>query len=132
MKSGREPMKRVAFDIHGVIDRDPEFFSWLSHRLRDKGYEIHIITGGKYVDNARLLVKWGVYYDHFYSITDHHVELGTPIIEGCPDGEVCIADALWDRAKGDYCRKNNIHLIVDDTPRYEEFMHETHFEHWHN
>lgn len=123
-------MKKVAFDIHGVIDADPEFFSWLSHRLRDNGYTIYIITGGKYVENARLLKKWNVYYDHFYSITDHHRSIGTPMVDGCKDGDMCIADDLWDRAKGDYCKKHDIHLIVDDTPRYEDYMHKTHFEHW--
>ena len=130
MRLGRELMKKVAFDIHGVIDRDPEFFAWLSHRLKDNGWTIHIVTGGKYVDNARLLIKWGVYYDHFYSITDHHTQLGTPMLEGCADGDMCIADSLWDRAKGDYCNKHGIHYIVDNTPIYEKFMIETHFEHW--
>ena len=126
-------MQKVAFDIHGVIDADPEFFSWLSHRLRDNGYEIFIITGGKYVDNARLLKKWNIYYDHFYSITDHHRSIGTPMIEGCADGDMCIADDLWDRAKGNYCKKHDIHLIVDDTPRYELSMPDsTHFEHWYH
>lgn len=124
------PKRKVAFDIHGVIDADPEFFGWLSHRLKEKGYVIHIITGGKYVENARLLKKWNVYYDHFYSITDHHRSLGTPMVDGCKDGDMCIADDLWDRAKGDYCKKHDIHLIVDDTPRYEDYMHKTHFEHW--
>lgn len=123
-------MKKVAFDIHGVIDKDPEFFSWLSHRLRDNGYEIHVVTGGKYVDNVRLLKKWNVFYHCFYSITDDHVAKGTPILPGCADGQVCIADDLWDRAKGDYCNRYGIHLIVDDTPRYEDFMKETHFERW--
>lgn len=125
-------MKKVAFDIHGVIDADSEFFSWLSHRLRDKGTEIHIITGGRYSENVRLLKKWNIYYDNFFSITDYHKELGTPMLEGCADGEVCIVDELWDRAKGDYCKKHGIHLIVDDTPRYAGFMTDTHFEHWNN
>jgi len=124
-------MRKVAFDIHGVIDHDPSFFAWLSNRLRDKDYEIYIITGGRYAENARLLIKWGIYYDHFYSITDHHTSIGTPMLEGCKDGDMCIADEIWDRAKGDYCKKHGIHLIVDDTSRYEEYMHnDTHFEYW--
>lgn len=130
MKLGRELMKKVAFDIHGVIDADYEFFSWLSHLLKEKSVEVHIITGGRYSENARLLKNWNIYYDCFFSITDHHVALGTPIVPNCPDGQVCIADDLWDRAKGDYCKKHDIHLLVDDTPRYKDYMHKTHFERW--
>ena len=115
-------LKKIGLDIHGVIDHDPEFFSWLSSRLRDKGWEVHVITGGKWEHNEHLLAEWRMEYDTFFSITDKHVELGTPLKPDCPDGQVCIADNIWDREKGWYCSKNSISVMVDDTLHYSNYM----------
>lgn len=124
-------MKKIALDIHGVIDAEPEFFSWLSHYLSAKGWEIHVVTGGQWKHNMNKLHDWDIYFDHFFSITDHHIEVGTPQLPGKCDGDVCVADELWDCVKGYYCDENEIDLIIDDTPHYEDHMpHFTEFVHW--
>lgn len=124
--------RKIALDIHGVIDAEPEFFSWLSHHLHMKGWEVHIVTGGRLIHNKNHLFKWNIKWDHFYSITDHHIELGTPIVPGCPDGQVCIEDRTWNMAKGLYCREHDISILVDDSLMYKKYLrsYQTHFEHW--
>jgi len=121
-------MNKIALDIHGVIDQEPEFFSWLSRRLKLKEWEIHILTGGRYVHNEKLLKEWNIHYDHFFSITDYHLNLGTPMLPGTCDGEVCVTDELWDCVKGEYCGENNIilslmiHIDIDNICQMEQSL----------
>ena len=117
--------KKIALDIHGVIDDDPEFFSWLSRYLKSKGWEIHVLTGGRLSHNEQMLKDMNIHYDYFFSITDFHIERETPLMPNCPDGQVCVASHLWDPVKGHYCRLLDIDVIVDDTLLYKVYMPQT-------
>lgn len=127
----RSEYSSIALDIHGVIDQDPEFFSFLTKRLHSKNWKIHIVTGGRLKHNEQKLSNWGIYYDHFFSITDYHEWKGTPIIPGVCDGEICIEDKLWNSTKGQYCRAHAVDIIVDDSYIYKKYMpNETEFVWW--
>lgn len=124
-------MPKIALDIHGVIDAEPRFFSWLSNHLKDKGWEVHILTGGRLIHNEQMLKDAGIHYDQFFSITDYHLKLGTPAIKGVCDGGICVEDKLWNPVKGKYCEVIEIDILVDDTLMYKKYMpYFTHFEHW--
>ena len=43
---------KLGLDIHGVLDHNPELFT----HLASKYVEIHIITGGSFVDNKYDIV----------------------------------------------------------------------------
>lgn len=112
---------KIAFDIHGVIDTAPEFFSLISKLLVENKNEVHILTGREEVGAIRELEKFGIYYTHFFSISDHHKSIGTEMWED-EKGRPWLDDDLWNATKGEYCEKHKIDFCLDDTEVYGEFF----------
>jgi hypothetical protein len=118
---------KVGLDIHGVINKDPQFFKFLSNLIVDSGNEVHIITGGSW--NEELiseLIGYGIVWTHYFSVYDHLIEnrLETFGIVKFPDGteQLKFSDEVWDRVKGDYCHKMGIDIHLDDTDSYNKFF----------
>ena len=116
---------KLSLDYHGVIDALPGFFSFLTHAVVAAGGEVHILTGGtlsqKLEDELHAL---GVVWTHLESVYNHLLDTGAEIVGEVqfPDGTVQkkFADGLWDTAKGEYCRINEIDLHIDDTLIYND------------
>lgn len=116
---------KVGLDIHGVIDKLPEFFSFLSDSIIKNGGEVHIITGGSWDDNLISELKsYDVKWTHHFSVYDHMIENFKPT-----GGEVVFSDGTkqkkfknsdWNKVKGDYCRINNIDFHIDDKDFYTQ------------
>lgn len=110
---------RIGIDIHGVIDSLPDLFSFLSAAIISAGGEVYILTGSKVEQAKTELKKYNISYSHIFSIQDHHEKLGTPTNGTHPKyGFPMISDEYWDKTKGDFCRENNIDLMIDDTLSY--------------
>ena len=113
---------KIGFDVHGVCDKAPEFFSLISKLLVESGNEVHILTGRRVSDGAiEEIEELGIAYTHFFSISDYHKEVGTKIWED-ENGNPWLEGELWDRTKADYCEKNKIDFHIDDTERYGEYF----------
>jgi hypothetical protein len=118
---------KLGIDIHGVIDSLPDFFSFLTDSIIKNGGEVHIITGGSWnQDLEKELKSFGIKWTHNFSIYDYLIEIDTPTSGEIkfPDGTIqkkFVGDE-WDKAKGDYCSKNNISLHMDDTSIYNNFF----------
>lgn len=118
---------KVGIDIHGVIDRLPGFFSFLSDSIIKNGGEVHIITGGSWDDNLiNELNSYNIKWTHHFSVYDYMIDNFEPI-----GGEVIFSDGTkqhkfknsdWNRAKGDYCRKHNIDFHIDDKEFYRQYF----------
>lgn len=108
---------KIGLDFHGVIDSHPEFFAELSRLFGEVGHEVHIITGGRSFDIIPQLKKLNIYYTHLFSITDYLVDQGLEYYER-PNGDFMFDPKIWDKTKGEYCRKNNINIHFDDTDHY--------------
>jgi len=118
---------RLGLDIHGVIDYKPEIFSFISKSVIASGGEVHIITGGSWKEDLINLVREsGVVWTHSFSVYDYLKEIGAEENGKIqfPDGTIQrkFDSKLWDSIKGDYCRKNNIDLHIDDTEAYCEYF----------
>lgn len=114
---------KIGLDLHGVIDAMPEFFSFFTNILVNGGCEVHIITGGATKSDMELLQKYNIKYTHIFSIKDYHTKIGTPTTKKHPvHGFMMVSDEEWDKTKGDYCRRNNIDLHIDDTIEYNRFF----------
>lgn len=129
MKAGREVLKKtperkmkIGLDIHGVCDANPEFFVELSRIFVEAGHEVHILTGRRVSDGALEEVKeLGLSYTHFMSISDYHKSIGTKMWED-ENGNPWLDGEMWDRTKGDYCKKFGIDFCLDDTERYGQYF----------
>ena len=112
---------KLAIDIHGVCNKAPEFFALISRLLIENNNEIHVLTGRRISDGAMDEIKeLGISYTHFFSISDHHRESGTDM--DIIDGNPWMDDEIWDRSKGDYCKKHQIDFCIDDTERYGQYF----------
>jgi len=115
-------MKKIALDIHGVCDAAPEFFSLVSKLLVDNGNEIHVLTGRKVSQGAlEELDALNISYTHFFSIADHHEEVGTEMWHD-ERGNPWLDDEIWDATKGNYCKEHGIDICIDDTERYGKYF----------
>lgn len=112
---------KIGCDLHGVIDSMPEFFAFLSNAVIQAGGEFHIITGGTTEKDIKLLNDYNIKWTHFFSVSDYHMEIGTPT-EGIHDkyGFPRVSDDDWDKTKGKYCKDNDIDMHIDDTIQYNE------------
>jgi len=110
------------FDIHGVIDSKPKFFSEVTQLLSEDGHGVHILTGSPETINLRKeLNYYGVRYKKIFSITDHLVKSGAEVTfdsKGKPHAD----EILWNKAKGFYSKENNLAFHVDDTLRYRDYF----------
>ena len=121
-ENSNDPIK-IGLDLHGVIDSMPEFFAFFTKAMISAGAEIHIITGGTTNEDTKLLEDYGIEWTHIFSLLDHHTKMGTPTSGIHPKhGFPMVSDSEWDKTKGEYCRKNNISLHIDDTIAYNEFF----------
>lgn len=113
---------RIGLDIHGVITRNPNFFSLLSQLIISEGNELHIITGSMLTeDKINELKGYGVEWTHLFSISDYHKHLGTPMTFSDPDNP-WIDGKAWDKTKSKYCADFKIDFHIDDTERYGEYF----------
>lgn len=113
---------KIALDIHGVCDANPEFFIELSKLFVNSGQEVHILTGRRISDGAlKEIEELGLSYTHFFSISDYHKEIGTNMRNDM-NGDPWMDDETWDRTKGDYCKRNKIDFCIDDTERYGKYF----------
>lgn len=112
---------KLGLDIHGVCDENLEFFATLTRLLVDNGHEVHLLTGPQSFKSFPEAKKLGLSWTHLFSITDYHLEKGTPMTLDA-GANPFMDEYLWDRTKADYCREHGIHLHLDDSDAYGYFF----------
>ena len=112
---------KIGLDIHGVIDKFPEYFSNLSWSLKKKGHEIYVITGQEYIKVFPKIDKFHIGCDKVFSIVDYHKSLGTRMWQD-DKGTWWMDGHEWIRTKGDFCEREKIDIHFDDSIEYAEFM----------
>jgi hypothetical protein len=110
---------KLGLDFHGVIDTFPEMIAEMSRMFVAAGHEVHVVTGLKRDAIVQKgLDDFGIQYTHYFSIVEQLEQDGVTIVwrDGLP-----YADKIyWDIAKRDYCQKNEIDLMIDDSPVYKD------------
>lgn len=113
---------KYGFDIHGVLDTYPAYCE-MTRALRAAGHEVWIVTGLKYDgESIRLLKELGADYDHYFSIVDYLEGAGVPV--EWRDGLPYADKVRWDIAKAEFCQRQAIDVLFDDSPRYKEVFEE--------
>lgn len=110
---------KFGFDVHGVIDKHPDVYRAIMASLVYEGHEVHVITGlRQHPEGAELLKELKIPYTHYFSIIDFHTSIGTPI--EWRNGLPYMDNDLWNSAKVDYCDRENIQMLFDDSPVYKD------------
>ena len=114
---------KYGFDLHGVLDTIPETLLPLMEALVKDGHEVHIITGipfqyvGKQLE--RINCKADVHFTNYFSIQEYLEEKNTPILD-IQHGRKIFGSDVWNTAKAEYCKHNNINLMIDDSISYSK------------
>ena len=109
--------KKIGFDIHGVIDKNPELFSEMIKVFRALNYEIHILTGSLISKKLINEVKgYDIEYDYIFSILEYNRKLGTEMWQN--EKGWWIDDLVWEKTKSIYCRNNKLDFHIDDSKSY--------------
>lgn len=115
---------KIGLDMHGVIDKDPGLFAEITYYLIHKGNEVHIITGRELgPDLEKEIAACRVDYTAVFSITSYHKQIGTYVTykDGDPT-QPLIAPPKWDRTKADYCDREGIDIMIDDSSVYGQYF----------
>ena len=114
-------IKKIGFDIHGVIDENPNLFSKIINKFREIGYEIHILTGSLVTPKLiEELEEYNINYDHLFSILGHHKIKGTEMWKNSRGW--WIDDSIWEQTKALYCKTHNLNFHIDDTRSYGKYF----------
>lgn len=113
-------MLSFGFDIHGVIDTNPEFFAKFSKILVDAGCLVHIISGPTFNTIVEEVNRYGISHTHIFSIVDYCEAQGYPVTYD--DTGPHVDPYYWDKAKGEYAKQYAIDLHFDDSDVYRYFF----------
>jgi hypothetical protein len=120
---------KIGIDFHGVITDSPKTFARLSKAIMMDACnigEVHIMTGSR-ADHFKTEFEkkkfGGIHMTHFFSISDHirdnHPDKMTVDDEKNPYVE---DKAFWDRQKGDYARRMELDMVIDDNIAYRKYF----------
>jgi len=112
---------KFGFDLHGVLDANPALVA-MAQSLMIHGHEIHVITGQRLSRELfDQLEEMCVPYSKVFSISTYYEMMGHRI-EWDKNGNPHMDTVMWDRAKGDYCRREGIDFHIDDTHHYGHYF----------
>lgn len=123
-------MIKVGLDLHGVIDKDPEFFAGLSNELLLGGNEVYVITGQEINDDlftqlencGMMKDKWKLFND-IISVTTYRKEQGVEIwYLDDEKTQPMMNEHTWNTSKALICSEYDIDIMIDDSKNYESFF----------
>lgn len=121
-RKGRHGKFKLGLDIHGVVTVAPAFFSWLTKIIIEAGGEVHILTGRRitpYITNK--IKEYDLHYTHLFSITDHLIATGAPILKKEDEDNYWFPEEIWNAVKGWYAKMYGLHILWDDSPEYASY-----------
>lgn len=116
----RKNKLKIGLDFHGVISKRPDFFSRLSQAACQRGYEVHIITGGPSKIVESFLKEHKIFFNEIFAIYDYYDAQGE--VEYFSNGEFKVPDKLWNSAKAEYCTTRGINIHIDDSRQYAKWF----------
>ena len=111
---------KIGLDYHGVITDNICYFKYFSASLKQRGHQLHIITGGPRSIVEKQLKREGILYYNIFTIYDYYKNKNQ--ITYFSDGSFKIEDELWNKAKAEYCTNNKINIHIDDSNIYQQYF----------
>lgn len=107
---------KIGVDFHGVINTRPDFFLEFCREALKIGFEVYIISGGPRETILAYLNQYRIPYTKLWCIYDYYEQRHQ--VEFYDDGSFHVADELWNKAKAEYCKEQNICVHIDDSAIY--------------
>lgn len=111
---------KIGLDFHGVITKHPKYFSAFSQAVKERGYELHVITGGPRQAVENYLKRHKIFYSTVFAILDFYDAQGE--VEHFSNGEFKVPEKLWNSAKAEYCIAKGINIHIDDSNQYAKWF----------
>lgn len=112
---------KVMFDLHGVIESQPEIFKPLMKTMRLAGHKVYVCSGphlNRIEDELKALgYLHNHHFDEIISVADYLVEQGT-VFSYDEKGNPWTDDKTWWCSKGRICKAFGIDLVIDDHEEY--------------
>ncbi|MBR1600619.1 MAG: hypothetical protein IJ677_03480 [Alphaproteobacteria bacterium] len=112
--------KKIGIDFHGVLNTNPSFFRDFCHQAINRNIEIHLISGGPRETIAEFAQMNSIKYTKLWCIFDYFNAKNE--VKFLPDGSFHVDDENWNKAKAQYCLKNNINVQIDDSHIYKRYF----------
>ena len=107
---------KIGVDFHGVINTRTDFFREFCREALKIGLEVYIISGGPRETILAYLNQYRIPYTKLWCIYDYYEQRHQ--VEFYDDGSFHVADELWNKAKAEYCKEQNICVHIDDSAIY--------------
>ena len=107
---------KIGVDFHGVINTRLDFFREFCREALKIGLEVYIISGGPRETILAYLNQYRIPYTKLWCIYDYYEQRHQ--VEFYDDGSFHVADELWNKAKAEYCKEQNICVHIDDSAIY--------------
>lgn len=107
---------KIGVDFHGVINTRPDFFREFCREALKIGLEVYIISGGPRETILAYLNQYRIPYTKLWCIYDYYEQRHQ--VEFYDDGSFHVDDELWNKAKAEYCKEQNICVHIDDSAIY--------------
>lgn len=107
---------KIGVDFHGVINTRPDFFREFCREALKIGLEVYIISGGPRETILAYLNQYRIPYTKLWCIYNYYEQRHQ--VEFYDDGSFHVADELWNKAKAEYCKEQNICVHIDDSAIY--------------
>jgi hypothetical protein len=115
----------IMFDLHGVIGEYPDLFKPFMKSLRILDHKVFVCSGPTLPKIKQELedlgYRRGWHYDEVISVVDYLVANGTEF-EYDEKGDPWTDDETWFKSKGEIAKLNNIHIMIDDSEKYKQFV----------
>jgi len=120
-------MARIAFDVHGTLDRDADslLIDILNGCIKNKN-SVYIISGPPVGQIVKEITSLGINaaYITIVSVVDWLKKNGVPMWQDKKDGWWCDEHNWWS-SKGKICAEHKIDMMFDDKIQYKKYMPET-------
>jgi hypothetical protein len=114
--------KRIAFDLHGVLNEVSEQIKPILEILVKSGNEIFIMSGPSKETIREELHELGIeertHYTQIASVVDYLKSVGTKMWQDVDNYWWC-SDKEWWESKGKMCKDLKIDVIFDNSRKYE-------------
>lgn len=114
---------RIAIDLHGVIEKNPEYWKFFMRELM-KTNKVVIISG-RPKDELKneidvLGLEKDVHYGSIYSIVDHLRQRNIEVSKN--EYGYWAKDSDWWPTKAMICQERHVDLLIDDSIEYAMYM----------